>query len=212
VIDTAVCVWKDDSTDFSREYVNRLMNSLSHYSINRICLTDVDAKFDNCQTEKLQHRYQGWWSKIELFDHPALESRNVLYLDLDTIVKDDITHLLEYDHQFTMLRDFMKDRRASGVMCYKFDDYKHIAENFSTNLYDRYKTADRWGDQGYISEQVTTKVDFFQDLFPNLITSYKMHKVDRVIESSIVCFHGKPRPHEVNWNPLCKHRLQRHAL
>lgn len=73
----------------------------------------------------------------------------------------------------------------------------------------------RRGDQEWIEEK-NPKIDFFQDMFPKEIVSYKKDctlKGSRTEPSiagcvKIVCFHGIPKPHQIkfacikdHWNP-----------
>jgi hypothetical protein len=208
MIDAIVCVLRSGSTDYTPEYVERLMHSVRQYEIERICLTDFKGyKFENCDNASLRFNYPGWWSKIELFDHPALKNKSVLYFDLDTIIRSDIKSILEYDHKFTMLKGFMRELPASGVIAFN-GDYSHLSHMFSMQITNQYKTIHRLGDQAYIRENVRRKIDLFQDIFPDMFSSFKVDSKEVITKSSVVCFHGRPRPHEVNWNPLCKHRLK----
>ena len=57
------------------------------------------------------------------------------------------------------------------------------------------------GDQAWIN-RFKPSVDYFQDLYPNEVVSYKAHCLNgnaAVVpnKAKVVCFHGKPRPHEV---------------
>lgn len=199
MIDTIVCVLKSGGTVYNKEYVDCLMGSVKQYNVERICLTDHKETFDYCSTVQLRHSYPGWWSKLEIFDHPELKDRSVLYFDLDTVIKGPIDAILNHKHNFTMLRGFLKYAPASGVMAFK-GDYSHITESFSMDVVDDYKTLDRLGDQAFIREHANTHIDLFQDLFPDHFSSVKLSSTEQIQKSSIVCFHGRPRPHQVNWN------------
>ena len=58
------------------------------------------------------------------------------------------------------------------------------------------------GDQGWIN-MYRPSMDYFQDFFPNEVVSYKAHcvgnnnKVTVPKKAKIICFHGRPRPHEI---------------
>ncbi len=66
------------------------------------------------------------------------------------------------------------------------------------------------GDQGWCEQQYPT-ADIWQDKYPSKIISYKVHIKDKgkirnpnytkypgsLQTASIVCFHGKPLPHEI---------------
>ena len=128
---------------------------------------------------------QGWYAKLELFRLTG----PVLYFDLDTVITGDLTDLAQYPHRFTMLRDFTHlESPASGVMAWH-GDYRWLLDDF---------TADHpgHGDQGYIASKI--EPDLFQDLFPGQIVSRKQPQY-RNPNERVVCFHGDPRPHTVDW-------------
>jgi hypothetical protein len=152
-----------------------------------ICLSDMDVP----GKLPLERDLPGWYSKLEIF---RLKGK-VLYFDLDTIITGDLTDIASYPHRFTMLQDFMfPDQCASGVMAWD-GDYSHIYENFDVSMIENYLKRPKFGDQGYISEQV--KADTFQSLFPGQIMSRKMHRHRE--SARVVCYHGHPRPHQTGW-------------
>jgi hypothetical protein len=156
------------------------------------CLTDVD-KIEGVNTISLIHDWPGWWSKIELFRFD-----DVFYLDLDTVILNDIRYMLNLEG-FYALRNLSKHKRngkivmGSGIMSWS-GSYRHVYDNFDISIIGSYKThQNRWGDQGYIHEQVNYKA--IQDEFPNKIHSYKFDGIDKKNPpSDIVVFHGKPKP------------------
>lgn len=169
--------------DFTTEYVARLRDSLRGYDF--VCLSDVDVP---CERIPLTENLPGWWSKLELFKLTG----KVFYLDLDTVVTGDIRDMVEYPHRFTALRDFgAADQLGTGVMAWE-GDYSFLLHEFK-DMYWNSQGDGHWlmrkRNRGELS------VDYFQDLFPGRITSYKLHKEP----GDIVCYHGKPRPHETGW-------------
>jgi hypothetical protein len=169
-----------------------------------VCLSDV--QIPTVQTIKLEKNWEGWWSKIELF-----RFTDVFYLDLDTVLLNDIRHLLDLDGFYAL--NSMSNHRdpsgkllmGSGVMSWK-GDYSHVYNGFDPKMIPTYsKDWRRWGDQGYIGERVNSRR--FQDDFPKSIYSYKFSGID--IENppgDIICFHGNPKPWDTDhaWVPRVK--------
>jgi len=206
---TITCVYKtapvQQAQSFSVEQVYWLAEQVERFvSIPHdfVCLTDAVIK--DVKTRPLWQNLPGWWSKMELFR----EFDEAFYLDLDTVLVGDISDMIEYPHQFTALRNLHHSKHkeiGSGVMAWS-GGHRSLYEAFMRrphHFMQVYTKPDRWGDQGFIQDHVE-KIDRFQDIFPNRIESYKFDvKGDPKPETSIVCFHGKPRPWHVQkpWIP-----------
>lgn len=170
-----------------------------------VCLTDI--KIDGVKTIPLRDNLPGWWSKIELFR----EFKECFYIDLDTVIVDKFSELLNHKHTFTALRNFSSikntTRMGSAVMAWK-GDYRFIYDAFMANPMKHiieYTTSEKWGDQGFVNNQLKGKFDRWQDLFPGSIVSQKINMENNVLTpgAKIVCFHGTPKPWEVkaDWIP-----------
>lgn len=180
-----------------------------------ICLTDLSL--NSCGHIPLDDKRFGWWSKLELFKFDSPDNRPVLYMDLDTVLVNDCTEVVEAakGKPFIILRDPYRGYRlspanrkamGSGIMYWEAD--MHF-------LYDKYiRDADRiedayHGDQHFIEETLIgsdfeDKVFYWQDIVDGIV-SYKADLLDvlgwkqiRGIDPTdkIVYFHGKPRPWE----------------
>jgi len=180
-----------------------------------VCLTDLN-KIDGVETIKLKHNWPGWWSKIELF-RPDLDYSQAFYLDLDTVLVNDIAHIVDREHKFTVLRNLSELRLAShpsrckrigsGIMAWRKGRVEYLYNEFkiSPDKYmGEYVTSKRWGDQGFIQE-IGGPFDYFQDMFPKQIVSSKhgLKNKKPPKEAKIVCFHGSPKPWEIkeDWVP-----------
>lgn len=180
------CVLKSGGC-YTPEYVKRLKDGVDKNLSGHhfVCFTDVDVP---CERIPLRQNLLGWWSKLELFTLTG----KTLYFDLDTVITGDLNEIAEYPHTFTMLSDFYAPQRlASGVMAWN-GDYSHILKD-----YDPCQSYPGHGDQGYIATKVTS--ERFQNILPSQITSRKATST-RNKNERVVCFHGEPRPHSVNWN------------
>ena len=198
------CVLRSGGKDYDERHVRWLKRQCDEYApgVDFVCLTDLQDDIDGVETHPLIHHWPGWWSKIELFRY-----EDVFYLDLDTVLLNDIRYMLNLEG-FYALRNFgghkLRGRvvMGSGIMSWS-GSYRHVYDNFDIRNIDRYKhRQNRWGDQGYIHEQVDYRP--IQDAFPGKIHSYKFDGIDQSNPSSdIVVFHGKPNPWESkqSWVP-----------
>lgn len=202
---TVMCVLKSGG-DFTVDYVVRLRNMIARNTTipyKFICLTDMEIPSDICESIKLKHNYNRWWSKIEMFRHGITNTERILYFDLDSVITSNIDDILISGQSFIALKPWNRTNQkdglcASGMMAW---------ENGGTYsfIYNQFKISDIGncprGDQEYISKVLTInhkKPVFFQDVI-NGIYSYKRNCRQGIPGNArVVCFHGRPRPHQVN--------------
>lgn len=179
------------------------------------CLSDVPVP---CNRIPLKHDWTGWWSKIELF-RPGVIDGPTLYLDLDTVITGkariyggDQLPLSALPY-FAMLQSFWKaDMVGSGVMWFSGDNVPHkVYEKFAKQPnaymahYERNRDGTYVGDQAFIHDTLGPYIERINDYLPG-IKSYKMHCVKRLpADAAIVCFHGLPRPPEVQADWMRQH-------
>lgn len=193
---TVALVYKTGG-DYTLEYVKRIVTSLRrHGAQDIVCLSDDPSVAQFCRHIPLLKNYPGWWSKLELFN---LTGKTV-YFDLDTIISGDIRPILDFPHKFTMLKGFSTGRGASGVMAWH-GDFSYLLHKFHTGHIDAYSwSRHAWGDQDWINHNLGFTADYFQDILPrNYIVSRKLNSVYARRFAKVVCYHGKPRPHETGW-------------
>lgn len=205
-----VCVYKTGG-DFNKHYVDMLFNGfVKHSGLENqhfYCLTDVPYVFDHSPYNviPLQHDLPGWWSKLELFNIGA-KGQRIVYMDLDTIIKGDISFLFTDDHPFSMLKDFNKkvDRLASGVMVFDVGEYQRLLNRVLENrtimdLYDP-KKGGKLGDQAYLEDYLGFQPTRLQSVYGDIAVSYKWADEAQKDGASIICYHGSPRPLQTNWS------------
>lgn len=190
---------------YGPEYVNRLCSMVTrHLSIDHdfVCLTD-DPRGLNCEWEEMNLPYKGWWTKLFLFK-PKRSARRVIFLDLDTIIVKNCDFLLYYKGDFAILRDFYVAKGyGSAIMSISEGYGGHIWRHFIENHENLMRIHN--GDQDVIRVCVP-KADLWQDMYPDKIVSYKVHCFDGVPkEASIVCFHGEPKPHQLQHRWIEEH-------
>ena len=201
---TIACVYKPGN-GFTDDYVYRLREGAAkHCHVPHRFVALTNEKFEDFETVKLTRNVPGWWNKLDLFRGDLFEGP-VAYFDLDTMIVGDITDIVSKPQDFAMLRDFYgKNRVASGMMVWDASkDWSVLYETFSPSRIPEYsKTMEKWGDQGWISNCLLEEPAVLQDQFPGRIVSYKVEMKARGVITdgvSIVCFHGKPRPHQIDW-------------
>lgn len=213
---TVVCVYwkgtfKGRSNIYSEDDV-RILKKMVEINLTIphrfVCLSNV--LISGIETISLKHNWSGWWSKIELF-RPGLFEGRVLYFDLDTVILSKIDALLLQEFNFIGLSPFNAVRRnikgyiASGIMSWVADGtFDFIYNRFDYEL----DSKKEMGDQEYINYVLQSEEVYperWQDLVDG-IYSYKRHVRYRKhkLNPRIVCFHGSPRPSEVNinWNEV----------
>jgi hypothetical protein len=200
-------------------YVNHIANSINeHVSIpyEFVCLTDETAGFST-NVHKIigfEHNWPKWWGKIELFKPDKFFTDRIFYLDLDTIILNNIDDIVSYDGNFCGLQDFNNlNGLGSGIMAWGCNspNLNAIYANFMRNpTYNM--TNHRYGDQEFIYRFVKRSMDGIQKLYPDRIISYKKHCINNrgnelIIpdDASIIYFHGKPRPRDVTESEITQH-------
>tara|TARA_R110000868_G_scaffold19561_5_gene84215 strand:- start:1171 stop:1803 length:633 start_codon:yes stop_codon:yes gene_type:complete len=199
---TVICVLKSGGI-YDASWVEKLKNGVSR-NLKRphkfVCLSDAEVP---CERIPLIHDWPGWWSKIELF-RPGVITGDTLYLDLDTVVTGDIGDFAGVECDFAMLRSFNNpDFVGSGVMWFGKVPHK-VYEKFAKQPdayiahYERNRDGTYVGDQAFISDTLGADIERLDGYFDG-IRSYKVHCRKRLPEDAkIVCFHGKPRPTEID--------------
>jgi hypothetical protein len=172
------------------------------------------------ETVFLDHaEWPGWWCKLEL----CRLGGPVLYFDLDTVVTGDLAALADVvqhrlgPQQILMVADFYRGRPQSGILGWSGDmtsvyatfvrDYAATAHWLSQPLGPGMKVGDLFfqGDGDWLRGHAAADgldVLLAQRAAPG-IASYKVNVQGRhlPIGTSVVCFHGHPRPHEVHPKP-----------
>ena len=220
------CVYKHGG-DFSPEYVRRLVRGVrAHYDggFKFVCVTDrpdlaavpgVDA------TVALEHEWPGWWAKIEALRLPG----PCLYLDLDTMIVDDlgpwIGSFVGMTERIGMLSDFNSPMTLqSGVMFWRepIDLVKVLSEGLTAGSIAfrpngrgvascglRHGRTVYNGDGPWVARMVGNgKVRVLNGKEPRRVVSYKKDVRGQGIPDNacVVCFHGHPRPHEALNDPI----------
>lgn len=200
-----VCVKHGDL--YSSDYVNILFDMVRRNLFEGkqgkfICFTDDPEYLDEgIEVRSLPGNLTGWWNKLYLFKKDLFpEGDRIVYFDLDTVIVGGLDHIVNYDGDFAILRDFYRPLGLqSSVMAWK--------ANHCSEWWDEYERLGYpeivGGDQSFI-EGCVEDPDLWQELFPGNFVSYKVHAKNKIPDNSkVIVFHGNPRPHEVldGWVP-----------
>lgn len=147
------------------------------------------------QPKQIPEGLTGWWAKLYLFSPDAFkDGERVLYFDLDTAITGQIDEIANYKGPFAILRDaYRVGGLQSSVMAWEAG----VASSLWMNWDNAGRPELAGGDQAWIERELRMKPDILQDLFPKQFRSYKVDCREFVPKgTSIVFFHGRPRPHE----------------
>ena len=197
---TVACVlW---GNKFPLDYVYNLKSAVERNTTIEhkfICLSD--KKIEGIETRILKPGYDGWWNKLQLFDMGQALGERVVYLDLDTLITNNIDWLLEYRGNFMGIEDVgainahqphLKGVLQTGVLA--FNSYMNAALWSELSVREEFRAKFR-GDGECLNSVIQPLArDLLQNLYPGRLKSYKYqvypNRPDN--KTSIVCFHGRP--------------------
>lgn len=211
---TFACVQAGNYCGRGAEYVNNLydmvMRNLPRGYLGRfVCLTDDPTGLDSgITTMTLPSDLEGWYGKLYLFK-PGLfkDGERVVFLDLDTLIIGNLDEVLAYEGDFATLRDFfVPERVGPAVMMWEAGKASAIWEKWEEAGKPRLPMGDLEWINGLDGGAFAVSADKLQDLYPKAFVSYKKDcRIAPPKGARVVCFHGIPRPHEVDdeWVRMC---------
>lgn len=203
------------------DYVNILYNSCKRFSnlnFNFYCFTDRKRKlypeiitFD-VPIKDLEY---GWWYKLYALSYDKFyEEKNLnLYLDLDVVIINSIDKFFIESEYLYMIKDWIwYDKEKiynSSVISWNscFIDLKNIWNIFikeEKNILDDYH-----GDQEFLSCFFNKKIKGYNEFWCKSFKEVFVNKTDFLNEdTSIIVFHGFPKPHDLIFNNFDEKNLQ----
>lgn len=193
------CLVLRQSAEYTIERAEALIAGMRAQGCEPFALSDAPL---SCETVALLHDWPGWWSKMELFRPSLWEAGNLLYFDIDTVLRGPIDDLLAVARD-TLLTDFYHPaRRNSGVMLLTPEGRRAVWQQWvRRDPKLAMRAAGRLGDGAFISHAMGDRALRWQNIRPGRIVSYKVHvRPTGAVPggASVVCFHGKPRPWELS--------------
>lgn len=208
------CVWAGDK--YGPEYVDRLRRAVNRRGLGHlpfVCFTDrPDEVPPGIHPLELSPLPRIWWHKLYLFawrKHGLME--RILYFDLDTVLVGDVSWMEEVAAPIV----------TSDGICRKVDpaspyapghvdsNAMSIAPGYGTGIWTAFASDpkrwmlgpdNRFGDQWFIERHSEVRPQKWQELRPGCLVSYKWDcrpQGQPPAGASIVSFHGRPNPAEV---------------
>jgi hypothetical protein len=148
----------------------------------------------------------GWWQKVGLFSPDLFgPSQRILYLDLDVVIIRTLNVIVQAQEPFCMIENFgmNKGHAAHNSSCMLWTPTPETARIFTQFSPDVMKHLH--GDQCWIWRVMHPHI---HNWFPWQFVSYKYEKLPQYKkgneETSVVVFHGNPKPHQVRKEPMIK--------
>ena len=216
-----ICLKHGDK--YNSDYVNKLYNMVQRHCtipFKFACITEnsqgINPNIHIIPTPKA--KLSGWWYKTWVFSNDIPLSGTLLFFDLDIVIVKNIDNLWSYNQgSFCIIRDFNRvhinnfNKFNSSVFRLEKGSLPYVWENLSK---DWRQSTTMHGDQDWIFRQVKTNYKFWPEEW---IQSYKWEirsRTDIIIENnkrkfkdiinpkikpetSILVFHGDPKPEEV---------------
>lgn len=177
---TVACVWVNANVQYGAEYVIKL-NAMVTRHLNRpfkfVCFTDrpvlVSPVVDRAIPIQIPKGMFGWWAKVHLFNPEHNLAGRVLYLDLDTLVVDDLAPIVDYPADFALVPHAGTFQGRNGLQVVKRFNSSVMVWDAGTQdrIYTNWtpKTTERlWGDQDHIGEQCPDAATMPASWFPRL--------------------------------------------
>lgn len=152
---------------YDAEWVHRLQRAVKRNLTlphRFVCISDCEVE---CERIPLDSVGQGFWAKMQLF-RPGVLTGPVLYFDLDTVICQNIDHMVTklHDHDFVMWYEADRAIHSSAMMWWQnnyssiWGLYRSQPSGYWESLYS---SPPLYGDQALISEH--TKHTLFTDHF-----------------------------------------------
>jgi len=211
-MNNVICVYW--GTKYPIKYVNVLYNMVKRnltLPFNFYCLIDDIGRNLNSEIKKIaipNPQLQHWWNKMHLYNSELKINGNILYIDLDTVIINNINDFFTYgdEQNFCVIKDFGQPQTTinSSILRYNLKYHSHIWQTYI----DRKQQYDQThGDQNVITSMMFKhkQTVFFPDEWtysfkwpergkPEKFETYKPEKYFIRKDKKICVFHGHPNP------------------
>lgn len=197
-----VSVWTGDK--YAPEYVpilhNQMGRNCSEIEQRHWCITDRPEELpEMIEPIPADPSLPGWWQKLKLFDpaNPWAEGDRICFMDLDTCVVGRLEDMVQ---RKGMALDWHTSSMGSAVLVWDHGEHSRIWTDYQAMTEEgrEQMRATLVGDQDWMDHVSRSE---WEEWPKDWVLSYKSHATSWPPSGSkIVCFHGKPKPHEaVGW-------------
>lgn len=220
---------------YSWDYVDRLYSMLSRHISKGIRLhvyteatREVPQPYIKHELDdwKISGPKKSWWYKMQIFNS-KYHAGPLLYFDLDTVIIGNLDWLVNLPlNYFWTVRDFKYLWKPSNytvnssIMWFNTKQFRFIWEDFSNKKLEKI-TASYRGDQDYITDAIPAAQRRFFEI--DRVKSWRWQCLDGGYNfaqkrhllpntgttvnqpTSVLIFHGKPKPNEINDPVVVQH-------
>jgi len=194
---------------YTPEWVDKLYRGISRNytgSFDFICLTDQNYKFkENVKSVRFSRSVDqyGWMSLMEWY-HPDICTGKRVTMGLDTIITGPLDDIFDWEGGAAVCQDPYHPNEICNAMTIVTPEFCDEIWNYW--LENEYQIINECELLGAPSEMILLRKLYsasprLDTIFKGRILSYKVHIRDhweRVKDSSIVYFHGVPKPHQIH--------------
>lgn len=202
MVTVACLLWGYWGDGHGIEYVHKLRDRIyDHMTVPHdfVCFSDRDIP--GVKTIRFQPKFRWNLNKMILYRPDNGLKGRVLAFDLDIVPMGNLDDFAAYDGRFAVCESFnpqMKGLAGGSIMGFEAGTLPFLWDDLES-------CSGKWTDRTGGSERLYYRTqikncDFWQDLMPGQIASFKRHCQDGIPhDTRILCFHGKPRPHELGY-------------
>lgn len=192
---------------YGREYVTILRDMVArNLKIDHRfwCVTDDPFPAEGIIWVPHRPELEGWWQKVALFDPDMPWQGRMLYLDLDSAIVGGLDDLAGTEG---IIADWHLPGFNSSVMAWDAGEHADIWTRFHPFVPAQLRSDQDWMNALAYGEnpRATRRTQTEWPILPaGWCVSYRSHAVDGPpAVTKVVCFHGRPKPHEVTegWVP-----------
>jgi len=214
---------------YSWEYVEKLYSMLTRHLTKPVRMHVYTESSRYVPPPFIKHTltdmsvHRAWWYKMQLFNSEH-HSGPLLYFDLDTVIINNIDWIWKLPlNTFWAVKDFeylwnpKANKINSSVMWWDTSKFDYVWHEFMQADFKQILLEFK-GDQNYINDVVKNR-NFFD---PTIVKSWRWQALDGgfnfrtkthtapgtgtiIDNSSILIFHGNPKPKEITDHAIVKH-------
>jgi hypothetical protein len=193
-------------TVYGIDYVQKLRNMVARHLKRQhalVCLTDQPERCDGVVFLDVSAvQLPGWWAKMILFASEWRGLAKVVYIDLDTVIINDLLPLTKVPGEFAICENFTKLSGNITYPCKYNSSVMVIGGGQATFVWSKFVQRSallmskhaRYGDQAAI-EEIYPTAPFLQKLLPTGFMCNYRNLTNVPPKSAMVNFGGSHKPH-----------------